>query len=55
MNSVADESCAAPVIRALREVGHDVLAIAEKAKGAADEDVLKRALELQKKALQVVG
>jgi hypothetical protein len=45
MNFVADESCAAPVIRALREAGHDVLAIAETAKGAADEDVLERALE----------
>lgn len=29
MNFVADESCAMPVIRALRQAGHDVLAIAE--------------------------
>lgn len=44
MNFVADESCAGPVIRALREAGHDVVAIAEVAKGATDEDVLDRAL-----------
>lgn len=44
MNFVADESCAAPVIRALREAGHDVLAIAEMAKGTPDERVLERAL-----------
>src|SRR5579864_6327074 len=45
MNFVADESCAGPVIRALRESGHDVLAIAEVAKGTPDELVLARALE----------
>jgi predicted nuclease of predicted toxin-antitoxin system len=44
MNFVADESCAGPVIRALREAGHDVVAIAEVAKGASDEEVLNRAL-----------
>jgi predicted nuclease of predicted toxin-antitoxin system len=44
MNFVADESCAGPVIRALREAGHDVVAIAEIAKGATDEEVLRRAL-----------
>lgn len=44
MNFVADESCAWPVIRALREAGHDVVAIAEVAKGAKDEQVLERAL-----------
>lgn len=44
MNFVADESCAGPVIRALREAGHDVLAIAEIARGATDEQVLERAL-----------
>ena len=42
MNFVADESCAGPVIRALREAGHDVIAIAEVAKGATDEQVLAR-------------
>lgn len=36
MNFVADESCAGPVIRALRKAGHDVVAIAEVAKGATD-------------------
>jgi predicted nuclease of predicted toxin-antitoxin system len=45
MNFVADESCAGPVVRALREAGHDVLAIAEVAKGMADEHVLERALQ----------
>lgn len=44
MNFLADESCAGPVIRALREAGHDVLAIAEVVKGATDEEVLNRAL-----------
>jgi len=36
MNFLADESCTAPVIRALREVGHDVVPIAEVAPGATD-------------------
>ena len=44
MNLLADESCAGPVIRALLEAGHDVVAIAEVAKGATDEQVLERAL-----------
>ncbi|HWY07092.1 MAG TPA: DUF5615 family PIN-like protein [Candidatus Acidoferrales bacterium] len=44
MNFLADESCAGPVIRALREAGHDVVAIAEVAKGTTDEQVLERAL-----------
>jgi len=39
MNFLADESCAASVIRALREAGHNVLAIAEIAAGASDEQV----------------
>jgi predicted nuclease of predicted toxin-antitoxin system len=43
MNFLADESCAGPVIRALREARHDVVAIAEVAKGATDEQVLERA------------
>jgi predicted nuclease of predicted toxin-antitoxin system len=43
MNFVADESCAGPV-RALREAGHDVVAIAEVAKGATDDQVLDRAV-----------
>lgn len=45
MNFVADESCAGPVIRGLREAGHDVVAIAEVAPGAADDQVLERALK----------
>lgn len=45
MDFVADESCAGPVIRALREVGRDVVAIAEVAKGATDEQVLERAVK----------
>jgi len=44
MNFLADESCAEPVIRALREAGHDVLAIAEIAAGASDEQVLEQAV-----------
>src|SRR5215469_10373571 len=45
MNFVADESCAGHVIQALREAGHDVVAIAEVAKGATDEEVLELAVE----------
>ena len=45
MNFVADESCARPVIQALRQAGHDVVAIAEIAKGATDDQVLERALK----------
>jgi len=45
MNFVADESCAMPVIRALREAGHDVVAIAEVARGASDDQVLEHATE----------
>src|SRR6266699_3281358 len=44
MNFLADESCAGPVLRALREAGHDVVAIGEVARGATDEQVLERAL-----------
>jgi predicted nuclease of predicted toxin-antitoxin system len=39
MNFVADESCARPVVQALREAGHDVVAIAEIARGATDDQV----------------
>jgi predicted nuclease of predicted toxin-antitoxin system len=48
MNFVADESCAMPVIHALREAGHDVTAIAEVAKGATDEEVLGQALDAKR-------
>ena len=44
MNLLADESCAGPVIYALREAGHDVVSIAEVAKGTVDELVMTRAL-----------
>ena len=44
MNFLADESCAGPVIWALREAGHDVVAVAEVASGAADEQVMNQAL-----------
>ena len=44
MEFVADESCAGPVIRALREAGHDVVAIAEVSKGIPDDQVMERAL-----------
>lgn len=40
---MADESCAGPVIRALRTAGHEVIAIAEIAKGASDEAIMERA------------
>jgi len=45
MNFLADESCAGPVVLALRAAGHDVLAIAEVGKGMADEDVIECALK----------
>lgn len=45
MQLVADESCAGPVIRALRSAGHDVIAIAEISKGEPDERVMKRAFD----------
>lgn len=43
MELLADESCAGPVIRALRAAGHDLVAIAEVAKGAPDEWIMDRA------------
>jgi predicted nuclease of predicted toxin-antitoxin system len=45
MKFVADESCAGPVIRALRDAGHEVVAIADVARGATDEQVLAYALK----------
>jgi hypothetical protein len=45
MNFLADESCPGPVIRALREAGHHVVAIAETAKGSPDEQVMEHALK----------
>ena len=45
MELPADERCAGAVVRALREAGHNVIAIAESARGASDESVIKLALE----------
>ncbi len=42
---MADESCAGPVIRALRDAGHEVIAIAEVAKGTPDERVIESAFD----------
>jgi predicted nuclease of predicted toxin-antitoxin system len=50
MQFLADESCAMPVIKALREAGHDVLAISEIARGASDDQVLELAVK-QKRVL----
>jgi predicted nuclease of predicted toxin-antitoxin system len=44
MQFLADESCDFAVVRALCQGGHDVLAVAEVAPRAADEDVLQMAL-----------
>ncbi len=43
MQFIADESCAGPVISALRMAGHDVIVIAEVSKGIPDEQVIERA------------
>ena len=43
MRFVADESCDFSVVRALRDAGHDVTAIAEIAPRIEDEEVLKLA------------
>ena len=40
MRFLADENCDASVVRALRLAGHDVLAVADVARGATDEAVL---------------
>ena len=45
MEFLADESCDFAVVRALRAHGHDVVAVAEVARGAPDEDVIALALE----------
>ncbi|MDO8433002.1 MAG: DUF5615 family PIN-like protein [Candidatus Binatus sp.] len=43
MRFVADESCAAQIVEALRIAGHDVLAISEVMQGAEDEAVIQAA------------
>lgn len=40
MRFLADESCDAAIVRALRNAGHDVDAVADIARGATDETVL---------------
>lgn len=44
MRFLADESCDFAVVRALRNAGHDVVAVAEISPRADDSDVLKLAL-----------
>lgn len=48
MHFLADESCDARVVVALRQQGHDVLAIAEIAAGASDAEVLARSRREQR-------
>jgi predicted nuclease of predicted toxin-antitoxin system len=43
MRFLADESCDFAVVRALRAAGHDVLAVAEVARGAKDPEVIRLA------------
>ena len=42
---LADESCDFAVIRALRQAGHDVLAVVEHSPGATDQAVITLAVE----------
>ena len=44
MQFIADESCDFIVVRALREAGHDVIAVAELDAGLEDDKVVARAL-----------
>lgn len=44
MRFLADECCDFAAVRALRGEGHDVLAVADSARQAADSDVLRLAL-----------
>jgi predicted nuclease of predicted toxin-antitoxin system len=48
MRFLADESCDVVVVRALRSAGHDVLSVAESARGAKDPVVLALAREEQR-------
>jgi predicted nuclease of predicted toxin-antitoxin system len=45
MRFLADESCDFAVVRALRDGGHEVLAVAEAARGARDLEVVRLARE----------
>jgi len=44
MRFLADESCDFAVVRALREAGHDVVAVADSAPSSADEIILELAI-----------
>lgn len=44
MRFLADESCDFAVVRALREAGHDVVAVAELEPGTEDGAVIERAV-----------
>jgi predicted nuclease of predicted toxin-antitoxin system len=44
MRFLADESCDFAIVCALREAGHDVLAVTEISPGAEDTDVIKLAI-----------
>ena len=48
MHFIADESCDFAVVRALRECGHDVTAVAELAPGTDDGAVIARAIGEQR-------
>ncbi len=43
MRFLADESCDFAMVRSLRDAGHDVLAVAESARSAPDDAVLRLA------------
>ena len=45
MRLLADENIPTPSIRLLREAGHDVMAVAEDMRGAADPEVLRCAAD----------
>ncbi|HOE11891.1 MAG TPA: DUF5615 family PIN-like protein [bacterium] len=48
MRFLADECCDSTVVMALREAGHDVLAVGEQVRGAEDTDVVEMALREQR-------
>lgn len=41
MRFLADESCDYAVVRALRGVGHEIMAAADAARGATDSEVIR--------------
>lgn len=45
---LADESCGMPVVGALREAGHDVVAIADDSPGVSDDRVIEKAVREQR-------